>query len=429
MSSGPAPVRQVNALDANRARYAQRLEARPWFEAGVPIESDALLPLLQQSAAQGRAYCVYVHVPFCRAICRFCALYTRAVAATAVATFDDFVEQIERAVSLHPQAGHGRSPSTVHFGGGTPLHVGAARLQRIVEAIRGAFGDARDCEWALESTTSDLEPAVVDSLQAVGFSRIHVGIQTLDDRVRADSGRRESGQRALQRVRMLVERGIDTSVDLIMGLPGCGAQHLLADLGRLHDAGVQMFSICELRHRRGVVHGPRDDPDHRQQWAAIWGFMVERGLAPIHIGQFARSQDDNRYYTHPAREEDCVALGPYAHGSAGPIQYANRLMPDYSTSLARGELPILAAVRHEGSAIDERALERELLAHTVRPTTLERLRGQLDGFPALVDAWRQWRLLEPSTDGAQRLTEEGSWYIGNMIEELRALHAATVRAA
>ena len=64
-------------------------------------------------------------------------------------------------------------------------------------------------------------------------------------------------------------------------------------------------------------------------WLEFWDLMHALGLQPIHHGQFGRSQADNLYYTHPARGEDCVAIGPYANGSAASVWYANLLLPDY----------------------------------------------------------------------------------------------------
>lgn len=411
--------------------FAQRLESHPWFKAGRLMDGEAareyLIALRECSRDQPRPYCIYVHVPFCASICRYCALYTRAVrGGHADAVFDEYLERGCQAIAVHSQVHGGHGPTTVHFGGGTPLHLGLTRFAALTRALREAFGNPAGCEWALETTTSSLNPDVVAALAALGFQRIHLGIQTLDNRLRQHYRRHESGEAAIEKIQYLQQQGFRYSVDLIIGFADSTAAILQDDLRRLFDAGVRMFSICELRQRQGQELTARQHQAQSQRnyqlWTTVWRFMERVGLRPIHLGQFARSQEDNLYYTHPARGEDCIAIGPYAHGSAGRLYYSNLLLPDYYAAVRTGVPPIDRAVLYDDRTETLRDLERELLAHRVRPPTLDHVVSNYPAFTEILAFWQARQLLLQSGDrSAWAITQEGSWFIGNMIAQARQM--------
>lgn len=411
--------------------YARRLESGPWFSVGEQLDGASahqrVLAIRQRDGGAGRPYCVYVHVPFCTSICRFCALYTFGVSTRADDVFDRYLDLVLRSIDRHPWAGSSHPPTTVHFGGGTPLCLGSQRFETLVGALRSAFGTSPSCEWAVETTTSSLDGPTADALEALGFRRIHVGIQTLDDQTRLRLGRRETGARAIERVSGLVAREFLVSADLIIGFDGVDARVVEDDLSRLHNAGVRMFSVCELRERGRSRPSARDDCAREQSnyalWQRIWTFMEAVGLAPIHLGQFARSQADNLYFTHPARGEDCVAIGPYAHGSAESVCYGNRLLPDYYDAITAGRTPMAMGVDYRAGERVIRTLERELLSHHLSQVALN---GVLDAYPQrflpILDRWMAQGLIREERARAEfSLSAEGSWYVGNMIEDARGL--------
>jgi coproporphyrinogen III oxidase-like Fe-S oxidoreductase len=308
------------------------------------------------------------------------------------------------------------------------LVLGVQRFSRLVRGLVDAFGTSSACEWAVETTTSSLDPATVDALEALKVRRLHLGIQTLDDDTRTRIGRRESGRKAIDRLTALEARGFHTSVDLILGLDGVTEVMVEQDLQRLYRAGVRMFSICELRERsRTTFLTNLNDRERAQRlyanWQTIWRFMDQVGLIPIHIGQFAREQTDNLYFTHPARGEDCVAIGPYSHGSAEQVTYGNQLLPEYYETIRAGIAPIAMGVDYRAAEQVVCELERQLLMHNVSQESLDSMLDTYpDGFEGILDSWFSKDLLrEAKGQTGFKLTMSGSWYVGNLIAEARSL--------
>ncbi|MCC6155357.1 MAG: radical SAM protein [Candidatus Hydrogenedentes bacterium] len=412
--------------------YPHRIESAPWFAAGEQLDGasvcNRVIELASEREWPARPYAVYVHVPFCKSICSFCALYAQALGGTPERRLDEYLSGVLRSLELNPWQGSNRAPTTVHFGGGTPLVLGARRFERLKQGLIDAFGDSPACEWAVETTTSSLDSATIDLLEALCVRRIHLGIQTLDDATRSRLGRQESGQKAIARVMELEARGFHTSVDLILGLDGVSEVMIEEDLSRLYQAGVRMFSICELRERSRAQtlakqHDAARARRHYAAWQTIWRFMERVGLIPIHCGQFARNHADNLYFTHPARGEDCVAIGPYAHGSVGHVTYGNLLLPEYYQSIRAGELPIAFGADYSAAEQAVCALERKLLAHGVLCGELSDLLNTFPNcFEDVLETWIAKGLLQAAT-GEQgfTVTMSGSWFVGNMIADVRAL--------
>lgn len=408
--------------------FRERLEVGPWLQAGRPLDGAEAFSLLAQreDSETDRPYCIYVHVPFCTSRCSFCALYTNIVTERQEEISDQFAEILIRSVREHPQRGRSTAPTTVHFGGGTPMFLGAERLRRLNETIRDHFGDSESCEWALETTTSSVTESSMESWRDAGFSRVHLGVQTLNDDLRRRIGRHEPANTILEKIRSLLAADFLVSVDLIIGLAGSNEQILAGDLKQLHEAGIRMFSICELRHLRQTETRQQQRVAESERnfgyWEVIWEFMSRQCLVPIHLGQFARGAEDNLYFTHPARGEDCIALGPYAHGSSGHIYYSNKLLPGFEMAVRNGATPIEAGVAYRAGEQLIRQLESELLTHSVRPATVEAM-GEIfeERFQRAWDCFRADGLIEETVSQSYRVTRSGGWFLGNIIHEMRGL--------
>ena len=75
--------------------YSRRREIGPWFAAGRPLDGEEIYRCLSEYREDQRwlePYTVYVHVPFCTTICRYCALYTTRLPRQAGPVLDGYLE-------------------------------------------------------------------------------------------------------------------------------------------------------------------------------------------------------------------------------------------------------------------------------------------------------------------------------------------------
>src|SRR5918994_1842826 len=106
---------------------------------------------------------LYVHIPFCSAICNYCnfnrGLFDAALKARYV---DALITEIDRrsvgadlgrhmgGASSAPTVSTDRA-DTIYFGGGTPSLLEPAEIERIIRACEESFDVAADREVTLEA--------------------------------------------------------------------------------------------------------------------------------------------------------------------------------------------------------------------------------------------------------------------------------------
>ncbi len=267
---------------------------------------------------------VYVHVPFCRSRCGYCAFYSGEPLDRAPA----FPGQVVREVGLRQGASAG-PVVTVYLGGGTPCLLGPDGIGRILEAVDRAWGLDPGAEVTVEVNPG--AGADLAGLAAAGVSRISVGVQSLDDRVLGRLGRAHTAREALgcvDRAAGLGFRGI--SVDLLLGLPGLAPGEPAAWARDLAAAGADHVSAYSLEVHPGtplarlVEQGawqPAPDHEEEAQWARLVDALEAEGLLEYEVSNFARPGAECRHNRVYWEGGAYVGLGPGAHGydpGAGP---------------------------------------------------------------------------------------------------------------
>jgi putative oxygen-independent coproporphyrinogen III oxidase len=157
---------------------------------------------------------VYVHVPFCRERCDYCAF----------ATYTDRDHLMERyadacVTELGRLAGDGGLPdaTSVFFGGGTPSRLAPATLCRILETIPRSPG----AEVTVECNPEDADDTHLVAYRAAGVTRVSFGLQSTNAHVLAGLGRRHVPDAAARIAAAVQRAGYETwNLDLIFGGAG-----------------------------------------------------------------------------------------------------------------------------------------------------------------------------------------------------------------
>ena len=116
---------------------------------------------------------LYIHVPFCAAICNYCnfnrGLFDAGVKTRYVAAV---LEEIRR-------AGDGSQADTIFLGGGTPSLLPADDIAVLLEHVGRRFGIAADAEVTLEANPGPDERGDARALRAAGVTRLSIGAQAM----------------------------------------------------------------------------------------------------------------------------------------------------------------------------------------------------------------------------------------------------------
>jgi len=164
------------------------------------------------------AFGLYVHIPFCRRRCDYCAF----------ATWSDRYELWPRYVGACVAdagrlGGLGRGPATsVFFGGGTPSLLPADALISILDALRESVGVAPDAEVTVECNPETVSAAKLAALRAGGVTRLSFGAQSMVPHVLRSLGREHDPASVVGAARLAADAGFAETynVDLIFGAAG-----------------------------------------------------------------------------------------------------------------------------------------------------------------------------------------------------------------
>jgi coproporphyrinogen III oxidase-like Fe-S oxidoreductase len=418
------PEYDVNQWRLPLPLWAQRQYDNSGAQAWEILQND----LRQESP--DKPFCIYLHIPFCSTKCGFCDSYSFQLKNHADEHITAYVDHLCDELKLWSERCNlrRRPVSTVHLGGGTPGFLGEAALTRLVACCREHFAISDRTEWALETTTSSLTPSMTSALHGLGFRRLHVGVQTLEEPSRAEIGRRSPREKVLEKISETRSLGWIVSVDLICGLPFQTLPGFITDIEELIAAGCNGFSLYELliypQNRKWAQQHLLIDREHLSNYLLFQSgaqLLTARGFKKNLFNHWADPQDKNIYFTFPIRGEDCLAIGTIADGVFGDYHYRHPRYADY-IRLSQGTFPGL-----------EGGLRKNPLEENMQPfiAAIESgcmtapLRGKLEalstGKKNLVPLWLDRQLVEENAQGGLELTDSGSWFAGNMIADLRTL--------
>ncbi len=434
LSRLPSHIDTSAILDQwNRVRWKFKIAARSlpkpvWAERGYQHDGRAAWEILKGQLAivcAGGPISIYLHIPFCERRCPFCDCYSIVSArATRAGEFERFTEallgEMKRWAALPGLAS--RRVTAVHFGGGTPNHLPGQAFARIVEACRSLFATNGETEFALESTSRLLGEEQLQWLRELGFTRLHVGVQTLEDPVRRLIGRQESAARVLDRLRAALNRGFVVSVDLVCGLPLQSPGGFIGTIEQLAGARVHGFSIYQLqesaKNRRFLERSRECGRDPLSEYVLFQcaeQVLTLRGYRKNHFAHFCLEEDRSLYYRHAVRGEDLLALGPTADGVFGSYHYRHPELNSYLAGTEADRPALEGGIRENEAEVRAAPLVASLMAGTVDTHQIAEI-GGVD----LLSTWRACGLIGEGVDSRTLiLSGNGSWFIDDLVRQIR----------
>jgi oxygen-independent coproporphyrinogen-3 oxidase len=190
----------------------------------------------------------YLHIPFCAHHCGYCDFAIAVGQDHAIELYLDALDA-ELATLQTPQP-----VRTIHLGGGTPTHLGAAQLERLLASVRrwlpiDAHGET---EFAIEANPDTLDAAKVDVLADHGVTRVSLGAQSFHPHLLKVLERQHTPTEVPRAVEAVRRRIAQVSLDLIFGVPCQTEAEWRADLGRALSLEPDHLSTYGLTYEKGT---------------------------------------------------------------------------------------------------------------------------------------------------------------------------------
>jgi len=323
---------------------------------GEPVPADGRLPVGVDEGVAGRAFGVYLHVPFCAVRCGYCDFNTYTTAelgpgADPAGYPGTVLAELDLAAAVLGEAGVGGRPaSTVFFGGGTPTLLPTDALVRMLDGVVHRFGLAEGAEITVEANPESVSAGSLAALARGGVTRVSFGMQSAVPAVLSVLDRRHDPARVPAAVAWAREAGLAVSLDLIYGAPGetsadwrasveaavsCGPDHVSA-----YALVVEEGTRLAAQVRRGDLPGP-DDDDLAEKYELADRLLGDAGFTWYEVSNWAREpQQACRHNLGYWRGDDWWGAGPGAHSHVGGVRWWNVRHPAaYARRLAAGTSP------------------------------------------------------------------------------------------
>lgn len=285
-------------------------------------------PTTVQARDEGRPPLgLYVHVPFCAAICNYCN-FNRGLLEEALRR--RYVDALAREIG---RAADGSPADTIYFGGGTPSLLSGEDVGQIVAACRASFEVASEAEVTLEANPETVDAPRLGRLREAGVTRLSIGVQSFRDEELRRLGRVHDVARVYAAVEAARTAGFDNlSLDLMMWLPqqtlpqwresvdqaiGLGPEHLSLYM-------LELYPNAPLREdmaRAGWSQAPDDDA--ADMYLDAMARLERAGYRQYEISNVARAGRESRHNLKYWRDGEWLGFGCGAHGTRRGERWRN----------------------------------------------------------------------------------------------------------
>jgi len=316
-----------------------------------------------ESNSSGQPLSLYVHIPFCKTLCYYCAC--NKIVTRNAERVQKYMRHLYQEIDMQSALfDRDRKIEQLHFGGGTPTYLNEAELRALMAYLRNSFtfddSDAR--EFSIEVDPRTVDTKMMGILAELGFNRLSLGVQDFDHQVQAAVNRIQSADDVGGLVRDARDNKFKSiSFDLIYGLPHQTVKTFDKTLEMVLEMRPDRLAIYNYAHLPARFKGQRmiNDADIPlpETKLDILHHTINKlaGSEYIYIGMdhFALPEDDlvqaqanktlqrnfQGYSTHS--ECDLIALGVSAIGSIGNIFSQNTTSTaEYEAMLEEGTLPV-----------------------------------------------------------------------------------------
>jgi len=286
---------ELGLFDARVPRYTSYPTA-PQFSSD--LSAGAFAHWVQQ-IQPGSAISLYLHVPFCRRLCWFCACRTQGTSTDApvLAYAQSLKTELELFRKLLPE---GVRLSRLHWGGGTPTMLPPDAMRALAAQVFDIAPLAEGGEFSVEIDPNEIDEARLDALAEAGLTRASIGVQDFDPEIQGIIGRDQSFEITKSTADAIRARGIKSlNADILYGLPNQTQRRMSDSVQKLMSLNPDRIALYGYAHvpwmarRQQMI--PSDTlprPEERLDlFETARRLLLWDGYDEIGIDHFARPHD------------------------------------------------------------------------------------------------------------------------------------------
>lgn len=360
----------VEKYDRPGPRYTSYPTA-PQFHQAFAIDDYRSAAQETNEAGTPKPLSVYIHIPFCKSLCYYCACNKIITHKTDRAV--EYLEYLKREIQMQAALfDRSRKLTQLHLGGGTPTYFTSEQLADLMAALHDAFNmdDSDSHEFSLEVDPRTVTPKQIHQLRKLGFNRLSFGVQDFDEQVQIAVNRIQTEEQTRELVQAARDAQFKSiSVDLIYGLPLQTVASFDVTLDKIIDIRPDRIAAYSYAHLPDLVRAqklirPEDMPPPERKLELLEltiKRLTDAGYVYIGMDHFSLPDDEltlarangtlQRNFQGYSTHADCdlIGLGISSIGKVGNSYSQNvKELSQYYARLNEGMLPV-----HRGHKLSE----------------------------------------------------------------------------
>lgn len=245
---------------------------------------------------------IYIHLPFCEALCTFCACHKRITKQHSVET--PYLESVLKEWDLYLKLFNGIKPrlKELHLGGGTPTFFSPDNLKKLLEELFSTVEIVENKEFSFEGHPNNTTKAHLQVLYDLGFTRVSFGVQDYDPVVQKAINRIQPFENVKNVTEWAREIGYKSvSHDIIFGLPHQNWEKMKLTIEKtmqLKPDRLAFYSYAHVPWIKGVGQRGFDENDlpsgeeKRKLYENGKSLLEHLGYIEVGMDHFSLEHDD-----------------------------------------------------------------------------------------------------------------------------------------
>ncbi|GAB4136178.1 MAG: oxygen-independent coproporphyrinogen III oxidase [Bacteroidia bacterium] len=334
----------------------------PYWDNGIFSEADWKQSVKAAFDRSTGGISLYLHLPFCESLCTYCACNTRITKNHDVEL--PYITRILKEWKMYVDV-MGKRPviSELHLGGGTPTFFSPENLDRLINGLKEFSDFHDDAALSFEAHPANTSLNHLETMHALGFRRLSLGIQDFNPVVQQLVNRKQSVSevRAISDLaRIIGFRSVN--FDLIYGLPKQTKESISETIRQVIDIRPDRIAFYSYAHVPWLRPGQRayteadlpEGAEKRDLYETGRNLLEEAGYTEVGLDHFALPGDELLQASQTGRlhrnfmgytEKDTsllIGLGVSAISDSGIMYSQNKkTVEEWAEDIDNDHLPLL----------------------------------------------------------------------------------------
>lgn len=296
---------------------------------------------------------IYVHVPFCKAKCRYCDFTSYP---NKLGISDAYMACVLKEMEYRSKDLQNKSFDTVYFGGGTPSIISEKWIVGCMNQIRKRFHLAENSEVTIEMNPGTVDKEKIQIYKHAGVNRFSVGLQAAQDSILSNLGRIHSVRDYVSACELLKNENFNT--DIMIGLKGQRSEDLIETINLASKCGSSHISMYALTPEEGTpifteeyLNGDLPDGD---EVAAFYDAgknrLNELGYTRYEVSNFAKDGFESKHNLNYWKRGEYIAFGAAGSSFMCGRRFTNtRDLDEYMKCILSGHYAVIDDEQIEGN--------------------------------------------------------------------------------